>query len=478
MGRDKKKKKAAAAAGAAPAGAKNKAKEEQKKLKKQQTFKVTEEVDCPPPTRRGNASLTVNPLNPSELILFGGEYYDGRTVHMFNDFYRFNVEKREWKKITSPNSPAPRSSHQAIATPAGRLFIWGGEFVSPNETNFFHYKLRSWQDFWTMDLKTYAWEKLELKTRPSPRSGHRMVLWKHYIVMFGGFFDNYTQTIYATDLLLYAKHTVLKSNNDLWLFDTIEYKWIKLEVPEPRPTPRSGFQMFAYNDTICVYGGYSKTFVKGQKPVGVVHSDMWVLKMSLQLETIRWERRKKPGGLAPNPRSGCTMTMYKGRGIMFGGISDLQESEETIESVCHKDMFQYMIDSNKWFPMTLRSSGKSKPRRNKNKAVNTQQQHSKQSRQSGQYDSDDSDESKENAASEDDDEGQNGEGDDGEFADEDEVDKSEQRRSNAAQSSSKTASTSAVTPSAESAPSAESQPTAPFERFSPMLAVSRNTLYL
>lgn len=168
---------------------------------------VTEESGCSPPTRRVNASFIVNPLNSNELLLFGGERHDGQKCHLYNDFFKYKIDKNEWTKITSPNTPGPRSSHQMVATrklmigysdtarrhlksqfpkASGRAFLFGGEFVSPNETNFFHYK-----DFWTLDLKTNSFEKLEIagKKRPSPRSGHRMTLWKQYLVLFGGFYD-------------------------------------------------------------------------------------------------------------------------------------------------------------------------------------------------------------------------------------------------------------------------------------------------
>ena len=79
-----------------------------------------------------------------------------------------------------------------------------GEFVSPNETSFFHYK-----DFWSFDLGTNEWEKLEVKGRPSPRSGHRMAAYKNLIVLFGGFYDTARETKYY---------------DDLWVFDTLSYK--------------------------------------------------------------------------------------------------------------------------------------------------------------------------------------------------------------------------------------------------------------
>ena len=66
--------------------------------------------------------------------------------------------------------PGPRSSHQVVIFPNGMMFLWGGEFVSPNETNFFHYK-----DFWFMDLtggetNELTWEKIDIQgPKPVPR---------------------------------------------------------------------------------------------------------------------------------------------------------------------------------------------------------------------------------------------------------------------------------------------------------------------
>lgn len=76
----------------------------------------------------------------------------------------------------------------------------GGEFSSLHQNNFHHYR-----DFWEFDISTHSWERIDTKVRPSARSGHRwvrftpiihlfyyayrMAMWKHYIVLFGGFID-------------------------------------------------------------------------------------------------------------------------------------------------------------------------------------------------------------------------------------------------------------------------------------------------
>lgn len=43
---------------------------------------------------------------------------------MYGDLYRCDIEKQEWKLISSPNSPPPRSAHQAVAW-KNYLYIFG-----------------------------------------------------------------------------------------------------------------------------------------------------------------------------------------------------------------------------------------------------------------------------------------------------------------------------------------------------------------
>ena len=57
--------------------------------------------------------------------------------------------------------------------------------------------------------------------------------------------------------------------------------------------------------------------------------------------TLKWERRKRPStAYAPSLRSGCTMTLWPAKmtGILFGGVTDDDTSEETLESVFWNDL--------------------------------------------------------------------------------------------------------------------------------------------
>ena len=93
----------------------------------------------------------------------------------------------------------------------------------------------------------------------------------------------------------------------------------------------------------------------------MVHTDTWLLRISLppsetsrsEPPQVRWERRKKPAN-PPNPtRAGVSMAYHKGRGILFGGVHDTEESEEGIESEFFNTLFAWNIDRNRFFPLNL-----------------------------------------------------------------------------------------------------------------------------
>lgn len=64
--------------------------------------------------------------------------------------------------------------------------------VSFWQENFKHYR-----DLWRLNSETWEWEQLPGRGGPSARSGHRMALHKHRIVLFGGFQDTGKVTTYA-----------------------------------------------------------------------------------------------------------------------------------------------------------------------------------------------------------------------------------------------------------------------------------------
>jgi hypothetical protein len=105
----------------------------------------------PQPSRRANFSMTV--LSTGEMLMFGGEFFDGETTTVYNDLFKWNVERNEWKQIESLNTPPPRCSHQAIQY-QDKVYMFGGEYGTLDQ--FYHYR-----DLWELDLKTNTWTAVE-----------------------------------------------------------------------------------------------------------------------------------------------------------------------------------------------------------------------------------------------------------------------------------------------------------------------------
>ncbi|TFK70659.1 hypothetical protein BDN72DRAFT_958623 [Pluteus cervinus] len=196
------------------------------------------------------------------------------------------------------------------------------------------------------DISTHSRDRNDTKIRSSARSGHRMMMWKHYTVLFGGFYDPGITTRYL---------------NDPWVFDTQEYKWQQIEFRETDTEPaRSGVSFLPTPEGIVLHGGYCKKFVKGKRPVGVMLEDTWFLHITLNTPpedtskpktfeplAVKWERRKCPSA-----------------------ITDEDTGGEALESVFRNDLYGYQLPGKgKWVSLTLKKPKQKGGQKKKSKPV-------------------------------------------------------------------------------------------------------------
>ncbi|KAM9754279.1 kelch domain-containing protein 4 [Menidia menidia] len=309
------------------------------------------ETTCPPPSPRLNASFSAHP-EKDELILFGGEFFNGKKTYLYNDLFIYNIKKNSWVKSEIPNAPPPRCSHQAVVVPqgGGQLWVFGGEFASPNGEQFYHYK-----DLWVLHLATNVWENIKAAGGPSGRSGHRMVLSKRQLLVFGGFHESTRDFIYY---------------NDVHSFSLDSFCWSRLAPSGSAPCPRSACQMTPTPDGsgVIVYGGYSKVRLKKEVEKGTIHSDMFLLRREGKDGQERWSwSRVSPAGSKPPPRSGFSLAVAPGgRALLFGGVCD-EEEDETLEGDFYNDLHLFDTARNRWFPAVLRGSKTEKKKRRRGK---------------------------------------------------------------------------------------------------------------
>ncbi|KAF4616060.1 hypothetical protein D9613_011291 [Agrocybe pediades] len=265
-------------------------------------------------------------------------------------------------KMNGESSSHRHAQVHDLHTPSSRLPLvhansiheyLGGEFSSIHQNPFHHYR-----DFWCFDIPTHSWDRIDTKIRPTARSGHRMAVWKHYIILLVAF------TIQASP----------------------EYKWTLVEFKDtaPRPSPRSGFSFLPCAEGVVLHGGYCKEYMKGKRPVGVMLDDTWLLNISFPSEDspstakpsgssrtkastsksgcvtpiFKWEKRKRPSdAYAPCQRSGCMMLLWSARNmrVLFGGVTDEDTSEEWLDSVFWNDLYGYQLTGKgKWISMSQR----------------------------------------------------------------------------------------------------------------------------
>ncbi|GLV33972.1 uncharacterized protein CBL_11145 [Carabus blaptoides fortunei] len=306
----------------------------------QKRQKVTETV-VEPPSRRVNFSLVAHP-DKEELILFGGEFFNGQKTFVYNDLFLYNIVHNQWTLVKAPMGPPPRCGHQMVATSSGKgqLWLFGGEFASQTQSQFYHHR-----DLWVYHLFTKKWEKITAPGGPSARSGHRMVYCRKQLFVFGGFHDNLRDYKYF---------------NDVHVFNLETYAWTKLDVTGAGPAPRSGCGMVALNDgRILVYGGYSKERIKKDVDKGRVYSDMFVL-MADKNDTTGLKYKWLPTkctGVHFNPRCAMTMTLApNSSAYCFGGVFDVEDDEEDISGTFFNDMYTLDVEKMAWRQLTL--SGK------------------------------------------------------------------------------------------------------------------------
>ena len=345
-------------------------------------------VDQPSP--RSNFTMTALPNG--DMLMFGGEFCDGSGTVVYNDMFRWNVEKGEWRQIESPNTPPPRCSHQAVYHNE-KLYVFGGEYATLDQ--FHHYR-----DMWQLDIKTHSWTELApCGECPSARSGHRMCVWRGYIVLFGGFYEQ------KRDMHWY---------NDTYIYSFQEETWRKVQQKPLAQIPRvrSGHQLVLHTTEDCMYmyGGFSKEKLAVQdssRKEAHVHDDMWMLDLRPVLgivttkassaadtadstETVDtdtgasvgagggtkackskkekgkgstsdeqpafdvnkaiWSRVSKKGS-PPSSRSGAVIVPYKVKAILFGGVYDEEVAGHGLRSVFFADMFLFDLAGGRWYEM-------------------------------------------------------------------------------------------------------------------------------
>ncbi|KAH0484665.1 MAG: uncharacterized protein KVP18_003806 [Porospora cf. gigantea A] len=339
------------------------------------TLKPSQTVPCEPPAPRNAATAVLGPQG--DIIVFGGEYYDGQNVRVFNELYRCNINKAEklsetkdeakpgaaddsmgvgkdstepeqspddtvWREVVVRVRPKPRCGHQAVVV-RNNMYVWGGEFATVEQ--FWHYS-----DLWCLDMKSWTWTEVKTTGKPpQARSGHRMTHWRNHLFLFGGFHDTARETRYF---------------NDCYMLNLTTLKWQQLTFPphSSGPTPRSGSVVVAVDDGVFIHGGFTKIKDTKTGTEGKIHSDSYFLRLTpfLNSTPLSWERLPRKG-FPPSLRSGASGVLFKKKVVVFGGVYDEDEGGlASIRSVFFNDLHIFDVETRRWHQIHIREKSKVK----------------------------------------------------------------------------------------------------------------------
>lgn len=335
------------------------------------------------PLPRGNFTMTVvedNAKSKLEVYVFGGEYFDGVSSIVVDHLLKWtcnnsssstastttaaaeqgnsnsSTSSSTWQQIIMPQSSLPsppaRCAHSCVYY-NGCLYVFGGELAT---TDYYHH----YKDVWKFDIARQVWQELKfdkIGTQPSSRSGHSAIVWKHYMIIFGGFYE--------------AAREVPRWFNDVCVLNLKTEQW--LDVPYSklgaRPEPRSACNIgLLEDDRVVVHGGFSKlpsaAAVSGKETK--VHTDGWLLHLKpiLSDKPPTWEKilssstttTTTANARNPNGRSACASTTYKNKMIVFGGVVDAELMHHKVDSVFFNNIYCLDVGSGKpkWFPLHIR----------------------------------------------------------------------------------------------------------------------------
>ncbi|EDO08260.1 kelch repeat containing protein [Babesia bovis T2Bo] len=290
------------------------------------------EVEGGRPTPRASATFT--PWLNDQAILFGGEFYDGVEVTVYNDAFIYNGAKNEWRLVDTAAKPPPRCAHQATVY-GNYLYIFGGEYTTLNQFHHFN-------DMHRLCLKSHIWEPVEMTGQvPTSRSGHRMVTWNGHWVLFGGFHDTTREIHYY---------------NDLYLFSFKDCSWKRVcqrRFAGAIPEPRAACILLAPKNAnkILMFGGFTKVKDTDKSVAGQYHHDSWLINMDLVLQEdmLVWEKISTKS--RPGYSIGFGVANYKTFGVVFGGVSDSDSGGTSLKSTFYNNCYSINVEQKKWYPI-------------------------------------------------------------------------------------------------------------------------------
>ena len=231
-----------------------------------------------------------------QLVIFGGHAYLGNgEFEYLNDTWVLDSPTLTWQQVLPHGTPPDKRYGASCQIVGSRMFVFGGR--GPNG--------QLYRDMFFLDLVEWTWVPVSATSSgPSPRFYHASLVVGRKLVIHGGW------------------NGQTKCHNDLWVFDTETFTWVKPRTAGLPPPPMYGHNLnLTSNGHIMCFGGVSVT----ADGIPEYHADL----RSLDTETMVWERPRNTGEY-PSARYSHTTTPIGNDYVVLGGwgYGGMQSREE------------------------------------------------------------------------------------------------------------------------------------------------------
>lgn len=183
-------------------------------LTKNWTTVISDNPNVPPALDSHSAALYEDGAS-SYMIVFGGYVSGDRS----NETYMMNLANNKWTHVSiNGQSPEPRSNQVSVVY-EDHLYVLGGSNEECERLN----------DLWKLNLKTNVWTQvMGLGEVPNGRSGHSAVVYKEFMIVFGGMRD------------------ITRETNDMYSYDFITNTWVCFQGERQVKDPVTAEQLEEY----------------------------------------------------------------------------------------------------------------------------------------------------------------------------------------------------------------------------------------
>ncbi|KAG7969234.1 hypothetical protein I3843_07G019800 [Carya illinoinensis] len=208
----------------------------------------------------------------------------------------------------SGQRPKARYEH-GVAVVQDKMYIYGG-----------NHNGRYLNDIHVLDLRSWAWSKIEAKTGAealessspvtfSPCAGHSLIPWENKLLSIAGHTKDPTETIQVK------------------AFDLQSSTWSTLKTYGKAPASRGGQSVTLFGTSLVIFGG--------EDAKRTLLNDLHIL----DLETMTWDEIDAVG-VSPSPRSDHTAAVHAERYLLiFGGGS---------HATCFNDLHVLDLQAMEW----------------------------------------------------------------------------------------------------------------------------------